>query len=200
MNLRTMLETAARRYGDKTVVVMDERRMSYTELDEAANKVANSLLGMGLKKGERVAMLLSNSPEFVAIYFGVVKIGAVAVLLDTKYKLAELTSLFNDCQPRVLVAESSFLKPIVPALAGFKSLAGVIEVGSEGKGKFLSYQGIMDKGSAAPVTVALEGDDIAHIAYTSGPSFNPRGVVMSHQALAGRPPSPGTALSRRIGI
>ena len=183
MNLRLMLETAARRYGGKTVVAMDERRLSYTQLNEAANKVANSLLGMGVKKGDRVAMLLSNSPEFAAIYFGVVKIGAVAVPLDTKYKLAELTSLFNDAQPRVLVAESSLLKPIAPALGGFKSIAGVIEVGSEYMGQFLGYQEIMDTSSATPVTVELEGEDIAHIAYTSGPSFNPRGVVMSHQAL-----------------
>jgi len=184
MNLRLMLEAAAKRYGEKTAVVMDERRLSYAQLDEAANKVANALLGMGVKKGDRVAMLLSNSPEFAAIYFGVVKIGGIAVPLDTKYKLAELASLFNDAQPKVLVAESPLLEPIVPALPGFKSIARVIEVGSEYKGQFLSYQGIMDTSPSRPVTVELKGEDIAHIAYTSGPSFNPRGVVMSHQALA----------------
>jgi len=183
VNLRLMLETAARKYGGKTAVAMDERRLSYAQLDEAANKVANALLGMGVKKGDRVAMLLSNSPEFAAIYFGVVKIGGIAVPLDTKYKLAELASLFNDSQPRVLVAESSFLAPIAPALGEFKSIAGVIEVGSEYKGQFLSYQEIMDSSPSKLVAVELRGEDIAHIAYTSGPSFSPRGVVMSHQAL-----------------
>jgi long-chain acyl-CoA synthetase len=183
VNLRLMLEKAAGRYGKKTAVVMDERRLSYAQLDEASNKIANALLGMGIKKGDRVAMLLANSPEFAAIYFGVVKIGAVAVPLDTKYKLTELTSLFNDAQPKVLVAESSFLKPLVPALEGFKSLAGVIEVGSEHGGQFPSYQEIMDTSPSKPVTVELNGEDIAHIAYTSGPSLDPRGVVMSHQAL-----------------
>jgi len=183
MNLRLMLEAAAGRYGKKTAVVMDERRLSYAQLDEASNKIANALLGMGVKKGERVAMLLSNSPEFAAIYFGVVKIGGIAVPLDTKYKLTELGSLFNDSQPRVVVAESPFLGPIAPALAGFKSIAGVIELGSEHKGQFLSYQEIMDTSPAEPVAVELKGEDIAHIAYTSGPSFNPRGVAMSHEAL-----------------
>jgi long-chain acyl-CoA synthetase len=183
VNLRLMLETAARQYGGKTAVAMGERRLSYAQLDEAANKVANALLGMGVKKGDRVALLLANSPEFAAIYFGVVKIGGIAVPLDTKYKLAELASLFNDSQPRVLVAESPLLAPLVPALGGFKSIAGVIEVGSEHKGQFLSYQEIMATSPSKPVAVELKGDDIAHIAYTSGPSFNPRGVVMSHQAL-----------------
>jgi long-chain acyl-CoA synthetase len=183
MNLKLMLEQAAKRYGGKTAVAMGNSRLSYAQLDEASNKVANALIGMGVGKGDRVAMLLSNSPEFATTYFGVVKIGGIAVPLDTKYKLTELTSLFNDSQPKVLVAESPLLKPIVPALPGFKSIARVIEVGSEYKGQFLGYQEIMATSSARPVAVGLEPEDTAHIAYTSGPSFNPRGVVMSHQAL-----------------
>ncbi len=183
MNLRQMLEQAAKRYGGKTAVAMGKQRLSYAQLDEASNKVANALVGMGVGKGDRVAMLLPNSPDFVTTYFGVVKTGGIAVPLDTKYKLTELTSLFNDSQPRVLVTESPFWEPIAPSLPKFKSITGVIEVGSEYKGQFLSYQEIMATSSAAPVAVGLAGEDTAHIAYTSGPSFNPRGVMVSHQAL-----------------
>ena len=183
MNLKLMLEQTVKQYGGKTAVAMGDSRLSYAQLDEASNKVANALIGMGVSKGDRVAMLLSNSPEFATTYFGVVKAGGIAVLLDTKYKLTELTSLFNDSQPKVLVTESPLLKPIVPSLPGFKSIARVIEVGSEGEGQFLSYQQIMATSSARPVAVGLEPEDTAHIAYTSGPSFNPRGAVMSHQAL-----------------
>ena len=57
MNLKQMLEKAAERYADKTAIVMGERRLSYAELDEASNKVANALLGMGIGKGDRIAML-----------------------------------------------------------------------------------------------------------------------------------------------
>ncbi len=183
MNLRQMLEQSAKRYGGKTAVAMGSQRLSYAHLDEASNKVANALIGMGVGKGDRVAMLLPNSPAFVTIYFGVVKIGGIAVPLDTKYKLTELASLFDDSQPKVLVAESPFLEPIAPLLPKFKSITEVIAVGSEHTGQFLSYQEIMATSSAAPVTVELAGEDTAHIAYTSGPSFNPRGVMMSHQAL-----------------
>ena len=183
MNLKQMLEQAVKRYGGKTAVVMGDQRLSYTQLDEASNKVANALIGMGVGKGDRVAMLLPNSPEFIITYFGVVKIGGIAVPLDTKYKFTELSSLFRDSQPKVLVAESPFLEPIAPSLPKFKSITGVIEVGSEYKGQFLSYQEIIATSPAIPVEVELEGEDVAHIAYTSGPSFNPRGVVVSHQAL-----------------
>jgi len=183
MNLKLMLDEAVKRYGKKTAVAMGDSRLSYTRLDEASNKIANALIGMGVGRGDRVAMLLSNSLEFVNTYFGVVKIGGIAVPLDTKYKPAELASLFDDSQPRVLVAESPLLKPIAQSLPDFKSIAHVIEVDSEGEGQFISYEQIMAAGSAEPVAVEVAPGDIAHIAYTSGPSFNPRGVMMSHQAL-----------------
>jgi long-chain acyl-CoA synthetase len=182
MNLKLMLDEAVRRYGKKTAVAMGDSRLSYAQLDETSNKMANALIGVGVGRGDRVAMLMSNSPEFAAIYFGVVKIGGIAVPLDTKYKPAELASLFDDSQPRVLVAEGPLLKPMAKSLPDFKSIAHVIEVGGEGDGQF-SYGQIMATGSAEPVAVEVAGGDIAHIAYTSGPSFNPRGVMMSHQAL-----------------
>jgi long-chain acyl-CoA synthetase len=183
MNLKLMLDEAVKRFGKKTAVAMGDSRLSYARLDEASNKIANALIGMGVGRGDRVAMLLSNSPAFATIYFGVVKIGGIAVPLDTKYKPAELASLFDDSQPRVLVAESPLLKPIAPSLPGFKYITHVIKVGAEGEGQSLSYEQIMATGSAEPVAVEVASGDIAHIAYTSGPSFNPRGVMMSHQAL-----------------
>jgi long-chain acyl-CoA synthetase len=183
MTLKQMLEEAAKRYAGKTVIVMGERKLSYAELDEASNKVANALVGMGLGKGDRVALLLANSSEFVAIYFGVVKMGGIAVLLDPKYKLTELVSLCDDSQPRVLVTESPCLEQLVPVLDRFKSVERVIALSFKQKGQFLSYEEIMARSSSAAVGAEPKPGDIAHIAYTSGPSFHPRGVAMSHQAL-----------------
>ena len=114
MNLRLMLEKVAKQYGVKTAIALGDHRVSYAELDEASNKVANTLLELGVRKGDRVAMLLSNTPEFVISFFGIAKIGAIAVPMDTRYKYYELASLFSNCQPRVLVAESPFLEPLIP--------------------------------------------------------------------------------------
>jgi len=181
MNLKLMLEETVRQYGAKTAVALGERRLSYTELDEASNKVANALIKMGLEKGDRVAMLLPNSPDFVAIYFGIVKGGGIAVPLDTRYKVDEVAFLCDDCRPKVLVAESAFLEPLVPALPRFTYIEHVIELGARYVGQFLSYGEIMATSSAHPVEVELESEDIAHIAYTSGPTLHPKGVVMSHR-------------------
>ena len=183
MSLKLMLEEAARRYGEKTAIVLDDQRSSYADLDEASNKVAAALTKMGVNKGDRVAMLLSNSPEFVIIYFGIVKTGAIAVPLDTKYKVDELASFFNDSLPKVLIAESSTLEPLIPTLSSFKSIRRVIDLGSRYKGQFSSYQEIMAASSAQRIETEPEPEDIAQIAYTSGPSFHPRGIMLPHRCL-----------------
>jgi long-chain acyl-CoA synthetase len=183
MTLKLMLEGVAGRYGKKTAIVSDDFRLSYTDLDETSNKVANALIKLGVKKGDRIAMLLSNSLEFVVIYFGIVKMGAIPVPLDPRYRVGELASLFNDCLPKVLVAESSVLEPLVPALSGFKSIKHVIELGSKYKGRFPGYQEIIVVSSARRIDSEPASEDIALLLYTSASSFHPRGVMLSHRSL-----------------
>jgi len=119
---------------------------------------------MGVEKGDRVAMLLPNSPDFVAIYFGIVKSGGIAVPLDTRYKVEELASLCDDCRPKVLVTESAFLEPLIPALPRFTYIEHVIELGAGYEGQFLSYREIMATSSAHRVEVELKSEDIAYVA------------------------------------
>jgi len=183
VNLREMLEETARCYPDKTAIKLNENKLSFAELEEASNKIANALLEMGVRKGDRVVILLSNIPEYAAIYFGIVKIGAIAVPLDTRYTLSELTSLFKDSQPGTVISESPTLELVVDALPQFESVKNIIEVGVTYQGRFPVYQGIMDTASAAPVDIELSDKDIAHITYTSGSTGHPRGVVLPHGNL-----------------
>lgn len=183
MHLKAMLETAAGRFGGRTAVALGGRRLSYAGLDKASNKIANALMAMGITRGDRVAMLLANSPEFVVVYFGIVKMGAIAVPLDTKYKTGELSCLFDDCRPRVLVTESPYLEPIRPLLPCFSYIEKVIDVSPEPSPQFLSYRQIMAEASAQPVKAELKDDDVAQIAYTSGPTLRPRGVMLIHKNL-----------------
>ena len=187
MNLKLMLEETARQYGSKTAIILGEQRLSYTELDTTSNKVANALIKMGVGKGDRVAILLPNSPEFVVIYFGVIKTGAIAVPLDVRYKVDELSSLFDNSQPKVLVTKSPFLEPLVLALPQFKSIEHVIDASPRNDTQFLSYEEIMATSSAQRIEAEPKPEDIAYIAYTSGPAFHPRGVMLSHETLVTEP-------------
>ncbi|MFC1987234.1 class I adenylate-forming enzyme family protein [Chloroflexota bacterium] len=183
MNLGLMLEEVAKQYKGKTAITSGDCRLSYADLNEASNKVANTLIKMGVNKGDRVAMLLSNSPESVITYFGIVKIGAIAVPLDTDYKADELASIFNDCLPKVLLTESPTLELLIPFLSRFKSIKHIIDIGSRYTGKFSTFREIMAAGSTQKIEAEPEPDDTAYIAYTSGPSFHPRGTMLSHQSL-----------------
>ena len=112
-----------------------------------------------------------------------VKIGAVAVLLDPKYKLTELVSLCDDSSPRVLVTESPCLEELMPVMDRFESVERVIGLTPRSRRKILTYKKIMAESPASPVNFEPAPETIAHIAYSSGPSFHPRGVVLSHEAL-----------------
>ncbi|MFC1964590.1 class I adenylate-forming enzyme family protein [Chloroflexota bacterium] len=183
MNLKLMLEKTAEQHAGKTAIVMGQRRVSYAELDEASNKVANALIKIGVRKGDRVAMLLTNTPEFATVYFGIIKAGGIAAPFDTRYKIHELALLFNNCKPKVMVAESQLLEPLVPALSRLSSIEHVIELSPNHEGQFLSYQQIMSTSTTQRVDVELAPDDIATISYTSGPTTRPRGAMFSHHSL-----------------
>lgn len=181
MNLKLMLEETSRRYGAKTAIVYNNHRITYAELDDTSNRLANALQETGIKKGDRIAMLLPDTPDFVAVYFGIVKAGAIAVPLDTKYKLDEFTSLLDDCRPRAIVLKSSLLNSIAPALTKLKYMAHFIDIDSaEGA---TSYPQVLAAGSPRPVAITLEPEDTAMLSYTSGPTTQPRGVVLTHRSL-----------------
>ena len=92
MILGELLKNAAQRWGDKTAILMGNRRVSYHELEETSNRVANALIKMGVEKGDRVATMQSSNPEFVTVFFGILKAGAIAIPLDSRYVADELDS------------------------------------------------------------------------------------------------------------
>lgn len=183
MNLNLMLEKTATQYAEKTAIVQGKRSVTYAELDKDSNKLANALIKLGVRKGDRVAMLLTNSPEFVTVYFGIIKSGAIAVPLDTRYKIDELTSLFGNCRPKVLVTENPFLKALVPALPRFDFVEHVIYMNAGYEGQFLNYPEIITTSPSKRVEVEIAADDIATISYTSAPTTHPRGTTLSHHSL-----------------
>jgi long-chain acyl-CoA synthetase len=183
MNLKTMLENAVSRFADKTAITMDDRRVSFTKLDEDSNRVARALIGMGIKKGDRVATLQASNPEFVSIFFGIIKAGGIAVPMDSRYVPSELTNLFNDCRPKVLVVENPPLESLLTSLPRFDSIEHVITFDPDYTEQFTDYHKILAENPASGVDVPIEPDDIAIISYTGGPTREPHGVALSHRSI-----------------
>ena len=183
MNLNRMLENSVKKYGNRTTLQMGERKMSFKELDEISNRVANALQKMGLKKGDRVATIQASNPEFVTIFFGILKCGAIAVPLDSRYVPDELEILFNDCTPKVLVSDNPPLESLISELPRFKSIRHIISMDPELDGEFISYDRLIADNPATPVHVSVEPEDTAIISYTGGPTQNPHGVALSHYSV-----------------
>jgi long-chain acyl-CoA synthetase len=183
MNLKSLLEGAAANFAGKSAIVMGERRVSFTELEEISNRVANALIKMGVRKGDRVATIQSSNPEFVTVFFGIIKAGAIAVPLDARYVVDELSSLFDDCTPKVLVAENPALETAVAALSRFPSIEHVIGISVPSGGKVTGYDDLIADSPADAVNIPIAEGDTAIISYTGGPTVNPHGVALSHQSL-----------------
>jgi long-chain acyl-CoA synthetase len=182
-NLKSMLADTARRYPERTAITMVGRRVTFAQLEADSNRVAHALIKMGVKKGDRVATIQASNPEFASMFFGIIKAGGIAVPLDSRYVPDELTVLFNDCRPEVLVIEDPPLASLQPALKRFDSIKHIITVNTEHDGCFISYKEILEKNPPQKVDVPIDPEDIAIISYTGGPTLDPHGVALSHQSV-----------------
>jgi len=183
MDIKSILENTAGRLGNKTAIVFGGRRVSFFQLEQDSNRFARALVKLGVKKGDRVMMMLANSPEFVSVFFGIMKVGGIAVPLDTRYVADEVVSLCNDCTPKVLVIENPPLESLLSVLPKLKSIKHIITFNYQDDGRFLSYQKIMADNPAENVNVKIKSEDIAIISYTGGPTFKPHGVALSHRSV-----------------
>ncbi len=98
MIVRDYLEKQARERSNKTAILFKEERITFSELHTMSNQLANRLLNLGIKNGDRVVVLFQNCPEFCVAYFAILKIGAIAVVLDFRLSPAEMEPLFQEAE------------------------------------------------------------------------------------------------------
>ena len=183
MNLITALESSALRFGNKPAIIMGDKKLSFTELNLSANRVAHALIDMGIKKGDRVAMIQGSNPEFAIAFFGILKAGGIAVPLDSRYVAEELEVLFKDCHPRVLFIEDPLLSSLLSTFNRFTSLEQTIVFEPVEQSGFTTWNNIMMGMPATSPGITVTPEDISIISYTGGPTFNPHGVMLSHGAV-----------------
>ena len=180
MELTTFLADAARRHGDRTAFKSGDRILSYAQLDALSNGLADNLTARGVRPGERIAMLLENSLDFPVVYFGIIKAGAIAVPLDTKYKSLEIKAVFNDCRPKWMFIEPQLLKNLRPCLAETGCVEQIVVNGTAEDGA-LSLNSLVASSRNPPAI--SDRPELAHIAYTSGPTLRPHGVEITQGSL-----------------
>jgi long-chain acyl-CoA synthetase len=159
------------------------RQTTYRELDAVAGRIAAWLQGAGVSRGDRAAILADNDAAWVAAYLGTLRLGAVAVPLDTGYKAPQVRTVLDDSGARVIFTTERYLDTARKAADGAGSGPATTLVLLSGRSPGIVDVPSLEVNGAVPPIVDLDGGAAAVILYTSGTTADPKGVVLTHANL-----------------
>ncbi|HEX7616713.1 MAG TPA: long-chain fatty acid--CoA ligase [Thermoanaerobaculia bacterium] len=171
------------------VEVATGRRFTYAELDVRAKAAARALTdGLGLKKGDRLALLAGNCVEFLDVFFACGKSGVVLVPLNTRQTAGELVGVLEDAEPKALIYGREFEETAKDLLRKVKNCEGIALDGpaAPANGRFLSSLPAAPTGAAAEFSSSSSPgpEDLYCLLYTSGTTGKPKGVMVPHRMIA----------------
>ena len=188
MDAVNILKQRAKEYGDKPAVIFGQEQISFVELKNKVFFLAQSLLKLGVKRGDKVAIYLPNWPEYIYSYLAIWCIGACSVPLDFMLTEEEVISCLSHAEARILItkhkANISFLrlKSSLPSLEHIISCRLVKE-------EALSFEELLKAGEKNLPRIEIKEKDYAIIFYTSGTTGKPKGVLINYLQLDAPPKS-----------
>ena len=193
MQVEGFLELSARRSPDKTALVCRERRLTYREVEEQSNQLAQALLEHGVHRGDRVAIYLENSVEAVLSIFAVLKAGAVFLVVNPTTKPDKLAYILNNCRAVALITDVRKRAAVENSSSQLPYLKSVCVSGTDSTPRqddpsksdplaALSFESVFDgdRFSKLPPPKKCIDIDLAALIYTSGSTGKPKGVMLTH--------------------
>jgi acyl-CoA synthetase (AMP-forming)/AMP-acid ligase II len=177
-----LLRRHAKLRPEHAAITFAGRALSYRALEERVNRLANALLGLGVRKGDRVAVLAYNCSEYLELYFANGKIGAVTTPLNYRLTAPELQYILTNSEAVALVVAEE----LVPAIAEIKTLLPSVRhfvcIGGRHEG-YLDYETWLAAGAAHEPAAAVVESDLLWQMYTSGTTGRPKGAMVTHRAV-----------------
>ena len=187
-NLALAFEQTVDRLGEDPAIRMgsgdEEVVISWNELRDQVGRIAGGLASLGVRKGDTVAIMLNNRPEFFALDMAAVSLGAVPFSIYQTSSPEQIQYVVSDAEARVAVVESSFLEAFSKAREGLAQLETLIVIDGDGGDHTLESLEAIDPDFDRSETIAAVGaDDLLTLIYTSGTTGPPKGVQLTHRNL-----------------
>ena len=179
-SMTAMVDGAAKRWGDRPALVfIDGETLSFETLRRRVNRAANALRALGVRRGDRVAVMAHNVPAVPALWLGLAKLGAAIVWINARYTSRELAAVLDDCDPCLVILHADLL-PVFDAIdAKPINLMPDRIVTLAGRTAHADLDALLERASDEfSASEAVSPDDIANINYTSGTTGMPKGCML----------------------
>jgi fatty-acyl-CoA synthase len=163
-------------------VVCGSIRRSFAEVNTRANRWANCAGSLGVKRGDRIALLAYNEPEYYDVFFGSGKIGAILTPINPRLAAPEIQKILDDCGARVLLYSEDF-EALVEAVRPGLPIRESIFIGERTHSRSKSYETLIAEASPEEPEIAGGNDDTLAILYTSGTTGRPKGAELTHNTF-----------------
>jgi long-chain acyl-CoA synthetase len=185
LDLRNTLRRPLRMFPNTPATTFKGQTQNYTEFHERVCRLANGLLDLGLESGDRVAVLMLNSPRFLELYYATMYAGLVIVPLNVRWGRQEFAFALSDCLPKVFAFDQTIydhLKEHIETLKmlGITNFLFADENPPEGT---IDYEALVKDASNVDPDIEVAEDDLIGLFYTSGTTSHPKGVMLTHKNL-----------------
>ena len=180
MNVNYCLRTAKRYHGRSIAILHGDQQISYAQFYDEVENSARKLAALGASKGERVAVLLQNSPEYLDLYYSTARAGALIVPLNTRWHVNEIIYTLNDSGSKILFVDERFLALVPQIRAEATTLNHIVYAGAGDCPDGLVDWKTVDKTGVLPHEDPDE-NDLVGLFYTSGTTGGPKGAMLTHR-------------------
>jgi acyl-CoA synthetase (AMP-forming)/AMP-acid ligase II len=168
---------------DRLSIIFEGNRYTFNQLNERVNRLANALAKMGVKKGDRVALLQVNCNQCVETYFAVARLGAIYLPLNFRAKEEEQEYMLNFAGPNTLLAGARYLDMVDSMRPRLASIKNYISLDTFHKG-MLFYDEVLESSIADEVDTDIADEDTTILMYTAGTTGKPKGVMLPHKSFS----------------
>ena len=183
MNTTDFLSIATSICPDRVAIVFEGKRYTFSQLNERVSRLASALLNLGIKKGDRVAMLQVNCNQCVEAYFATAKLGAIYLPLNFRARGNELTYMLNTSETNTLLIGERYIDLVNSISSSLASVRHFISIENRHDGK-LYYENIIASSPADEIVTEINDDDTTILMYTAGTTGQPKGVMLSHNSFS----------------